>query len=119
MQTYSPRDPVREYIAGTLPHADLRLMIETLGPNTPWARERQGPWSQLEWLVHDVGTQLRYLRAELRAIATRQVQEPELHPIPEPTERQLAEREADLEAQRQTQADLLRVMQRGAGTTEE
>jgi hypothetical protein len=110
MQTYSPRDPVREYIAGALPHADLRLMVETLGPETPWARERNGPWTQTHRLLHSIDTQLRYLRADLRAIVTRQAQEPELFPTPDLTARQQADLDAQVDDERAVQEDLLRVM---------
>jgi hypothetical protein len=110
MQTYSPRDPVREYIAGTLAHADLRLMIETLGPETPWARERNGPWTQTHRLLHSIDTQLRYLRADIRAIVTRQANEPDLFPTPDITDRQRADLEVQAEEQREVQDDLLRVM---------
>jgi len=110
MQTYSPRDPVREYIAGTLSHADLRVMIAHLGPDTPWGRERNGPWSQTHRLLHSIDTQLRYLRADLAAIVTRQPREPDLYPLPEPTERQLEALAAEAEVYREEQEDLLRTL---------
>jgi membrane-bound lytic murein transglycosylase MltF len=110
MQTYSPRDPVREFIAGTLPYADLRLMIETLGPETPWARERNGPWTQEHRLLHSIDTNLRYLRADIRAIVTRQAVEPDLFPTPDLTARQQADLDVQVDEQREVQADLLRVL---------
>lgn len=110
MQTYSPRDPVREYIAGTLSHGDLRVMIAHLGPDTPWGRAVIGPWSQTDRLLHSIDTQLRYLRADLAAIVTRQPREPDLYPLPEPTERQLEALAAEAEVYREEQEDLLRTL---------
>lgn len=59
MQVYAPRDPLSEFYAGDLSLRKLRVMIEHLPPGSAWHRARSGPWTDTEFLLHDIDSRLR------------------------------------------------------------
>lgn len=54
LQLYAPRDPLREVLTGEITARQFRVMCEGIPrtPDSPFGRAVNGPWSDLERLVH-------------------------------------------------------------------
>lgn len=79
-------NPVIDALHGSISVRQLRVMVENLPPDNAAARKRNGVWGDRERLVHDVTTQLRFLRADLFNIVRGTqppITDPELFPTPE------------------------------------
>lgn len=87
MQAYPSRHNwVTEALLHRISPRQLRLMCEQLPPGNPVQRELNTPWNELEYLVHDVSSNLRALRADVQnALRERGAApaKPEFLPTPE------------------------------------
>jgi len=64
--TYSPRNPIQEYWRGEISLRHLRVLIEGLPPDSYLSRSVRGThWGEVEWMLHDVSSQLRILNASV------------------------------------------------------
>lgn len=65
LQVYAPRDPLAEAIRGDISVRQLRVMVAHLPAGSAYHRARQGPWTDGEYLLHDVDSRLRDVVAQL------------------------------------------------------
>lgn len=125
MQTYSPRDPLGEYLQGTITFRQLRVMVEQLArdTSTPIGRAINGPWGDHERLLHSIEWQLQRLHASYyntNRDKGKALLEPEPLAQPEPTTYQaLAERQRTAPDVQQVAVEqgLLAVLSRTQETT--
>lgn len=113
MQAYPGRNWVIEALAGRITSRQLRIMCQHLPPGNPVQRELNTPWNEIEYLVHDVSSNLRALRTDLRNAFREKGEtpsEPQLLPTPETLNENADQRS---EEQKQAEYDhLLAVLNR-------
>lgn len=86
-------------------------MVTYLGRDSPWAREINGPWTQSDALLWDVGNQIRLLRRDLYNVFLGKQVDIEPFPRPEPTDAQRERAEQDApEEDLEVREDLLRAL---------
>jgi hypothetical protein len=100
---------MKEFMRGHITHRELRVLIQHLPLNSAAYREKNGAWQDAEWISHAIESQIRLLRADLRAIATGQGEQPEFLPTPPPSEAVLRQRKKERKRERRKQAELLAV----------
>lgn len=81
---YAPHDPIARFLRGEITLRALRVLINALPLDSAYVRAVRGhAWTDTEWLLHDVSSQLRWMRVE---DASRHVQkrqpDPKLIPTP-------------------------------------
>jgi len=85
--TYSPRDPLGEYLGGTLSLRALRVLVEGLPPDSAYHRARRGhDWSESEYLSWAIESRLRDLNAALANLVRKagtSAQKPTYLPTPD------------------------------------
>lgn len=99
--TYSPRDPIREFLRGKITCRQLRVLGQGLPADSVFVRARRGhAWTDTEYLLAAAVNDLRLGRAEAVAVGSgKQPRKPQLIEPPQdaPTPESEAEQERAVE----------------------
>lgn len=82
--TYSPRDPIAEFLRGEISARQLRVLAEGLPPDSAFHRaHRENDWSDADWIARDTNSVLRaLLHAVQSALSSKSVPQPKFLPSP-------------------------------------
>lgn len=106
--TYSPRDPIAEFMRGEISLRQLRVLGEGLPESSAVIRAMRGhTWTDLEYLVMNVANGITLMRAEAPAIHTgKRPAKPDL--IKPPPEPRTAESDAEEQQQHRQRVEFTR-----------
>lgn len=104
--TYAPRDPIAEFLTGTITARQLRVLVEGLPPDSAFHRAaRENDWADNDWIARDTNSVLRVLLYTVEsALSERRPPKPEF--LPSPIDGRTVQDEAEAEYLAQQRAEM-------------